>query len=109
MSDKTTKKRRVDSHQEGGDSTAASLAVDNDEGGGTTMAAMLAEMKNHMTRVQNEMDDNDMRGRTASMQRQMDIMKSKCKKMGELESKCQTQEDKRKQLEARCGRLERSQ
>ena len=74
------------------------MAVDDEGDGTTTMAAMLAEMKNHMTRVQNEMDDNDMRGRTASMQRQMDVMKSKC----------QTQEDKCKKLEARCGCLERS-
>ena len=71
MSAKTTKKRRGDSHQ-GGDSATASMAVDDEGDGTTTMAAMLAEMKNHMSSVQNEM--NEMRGRLS----RMDELEVKC-------------------------------
>ena len=108
MSAKTTKKqRREDSHQ-GGDSAAASMAV-NDEGDGTTLAAILAEMKNHMSSVQNEMDD--MKGRLSRMdelENEVDGMKSRLSHMDELETKCKAQGEKIKELEARCGCLERS-
>ena len=109
MSAKTTKKqRRGDSHQ-GGDSAAASMAV-NDEGDETTLAAILAEMKNHMSSVQNEMDD--MRGRLLSrmeeLENEVNDMKSRLSHMDELESKCQAQGEKIIALEARCGCLERS-
>ena len=67
--------------------------------GGTTVGAILAEMKSHMSRMQNEMDG----------------MKSRLSHMDELERKCQIQEENMDKLEsnckwlkAECGSLERS-
>ena len=81
-----------DAHEDEG---AASMA----EVGGTTMGAILAEMKSHMSRMQNEMDG----------------MKSRLSHMDELERKCQIQEENMDKLEsnckflkAECGSLERS-
>ena len=65
-------------------------------------AAMMAQMKAHMTRMQNEMDG--MRGRLSevdNMKSEMNDMKGRLSRMDELEGKC-------KSLEVKCNSLERS-
>ena len=61
-------------------------------------AAIMAEMKAHMTRMQNEM--------TQHLQNEIDGMKSRLSKMDELERKCQLYEGKYKNLVAKCDSLE---
>ena len=97
----TTKKRKADDYQGGGD-CESNAATDK---GGTTLAAILAEMKD----MKSEM--NDMKGRLSRMdelENEVNDMKSRLSHLDELEAKCQAQGQKIIALEARCGCLERS-
>ena len=83
-SPETTKKRKADDHQGGGD-CESNAATDE---GATTMAEILAEMK-------------DMKLKMNDMKLEMDDMKGRLSRMDELENKC-------KSLEVKCDSLERS-
>ena len=101
------------------DATKKRRLANNDNGNGDNMAAagvedIIAEMKSHMTQMQNKM--NDMETRAVSMQNEMNGMRTRLSHIEELEKNTTTTaqgeivdlKEENKILKVKCCSLERS-